>query len=87
MHVLFGTNISCRSLFSLWATSWFYTITSGFNLSETLKVLRTFYMLHLVGGSSISTKLLTPFEHSCPVSTAMLWAIVWRSYTCCDTYV
>ena len=34
------------------------------------KVLWTFYMLRLVGGSSVNTLPLAPFEYSYPVSMA-----------------
>jgi len=35
-------------------------------------------MLRLVGGPSVSTLPLTPIEHSCLVSTAVPWTVVWR---------
>jgi len=47
-------------------------------------------MLRLVGGPSINTLPLTPFERSYPMSMASPsspWAIVWRSYACYDTCV
>ena len=39
-----------------------------FNLSEILKVLWTFYMLHLVDEPILNTLSLTPFERSYSVS-------------------
>jgi len=44
-------------------------------------------MLSLVGRLSVNTLSLTLFERSYLVSLALPWAVVWRSYSCCDTCV
>jgi len=43
-------------------------------------------MLRMLGGTSVNTLPLTPFERSCPASVASR-AIVWHSCACCDTCV